>query len=70
MGRASRSEEDVDQVLAMIERYDSIGYAQEFAAGVAEVAAESFEPAFGRVPANRDTEFLRDMIGYMVAREF
>lgn len=67
--RTERASAQVARVMDLLESHGSIEYAREFARGIAGVATDSFETAFQRVGPNRDTEFLREMIDYMLHRE-
>lgn len=67
--RHDRSADDVARIRDLMGMYRSVEYAREFAAGIADLARESFDAAFGGVKPGRDTEFLRETVDYMTARE-
>jgi len=63
-----RSEEDIAEVVAMMEDHGSVGFAREFARGVAGSAAAAFDAAFGDAPEGPAKGFIAAMIPYMVER--
>lgn len=65
--QTSRSPDDVAAVVAMMEHYGSIGFAREFARGVAESAQAAFEQAFAAA-SGPGRDFVAAMIPYMVDR--
>jgi geranylgeranyl diphosphate synthase type II len=67
--RSGRSSARVSWVLGLLESHGSIEYAREFARGIAGMAARSFESAFRGVRPGRDTDFLGEMVDYMLYRE-
>ncbi len=62
-----RSEADIAEVVALMERHGSIEFAREFARGVADSARDAFAKAFeGATGPGKD--FIEAMIPYMVDR--
>jgi geranylgeranyl diphosphate synthase type II len=57
------------EMLDLMHRYGSIGFADHFSQGIAASATEAFEQAFADVPASPARDFVADLIPYMVARD-
>lgn len=66
--RAERSPELVATVRALMDDYDSIVFATEFAEGILLVAEEYFEHAFANAAPGPDIDFLRALVPYVWAR--
>jgi geranylgeranyl diphosphate synthase type II len=66
--RAERTEDDVELVLAAMDRHGSIDFAAEFARGIADAAHGAFDEAFAGVPDGEDRRFVEAMIPWMLDR--
>ena len=60
---------DAGRVQELMERYGSLAYAREYAAGVELEAHRVFDDAFSAVPDSEHLEFLRGLIPYMLGRQ-
>jgi geranylgeranyl diphosphate synthase type II len=66
---AERSLQQCEQIRALMAEHGSIGFASEFAAGIADSAGETFEAAFGAVPEGPARRFVAALVPYMVRRD-
>lgn len=64
-----RSEGMVEEVFALMEKYGSVGFAEEFSRGIARSASVAFEDAFAEAPSSQSRTFISDLIPYMVDRD-
>ena len=62
--RAERSREDVDQIVSLIQKYNSIEFARLSADTMAEEATADFKLIFGDVPDSPDKDFVFGLIDY------
>jgi geranylgeranyl diphosphate synthase type II len=60
---------DDKTVRKLMERYGSVRFAEDYAAGIAQVAHESFAQAFAPVPASEHVDFLRGLVDYVLLRD-
>jgi geranylgeranyl diphosphate synthase type II len=67
--REQRTDAAVAEVAALLHRYGSIAFADEFAHGIARSAAEAFEVAFAGVPDSAARRFVAGVVPYMVDRD-
>jgi geranylgeranyl diphosphate synthase, type II len=58
----------VGRLRALMDDYDSIAFAGEFAEGILLVAEEYFEHAFATAKPGPDLDFLRALVPYVWAR--
>jgi geranylgeranyl diphosphate synthase type II len=65
----ARDQQVTAEMLALMHRYGSIGFADHFAQGIAASAAAAFDQAFAAVPPSPARDFVRAFIDYMVARD-
>jgi geranylgeranyl diphosphate synthase type II len=65
---AERSDDRVDWLADLLERYGSIAFARDFARGVADAAAAAFPEAFRTATRPERAEVIRQLIGYVVER--
>ena len=65
---AGRTDDRLDWLADLLERYGSIAFAREFARGVADAADAAFPAAFGTVTRPEQAEMIRQLIGYVVER--
>ncbi len=66
--RAERSRALVEDVRALMDRYGSIDFTREYAAGIVSAADHHFEVAFARATPGPDVEFVRALVPYMLER--
>lgn len=66
--RSARTAGDAVWILDQMHAYGSVGFAREFAHGVASAAVASFEAAFSSVRDSSARRFIRDLIPYMIER--
>ena len=64
----ARAAEMLETVFSMMVRYGSIAFAQEYGQGIALSAVDAFDEAFERVEDSPHRQFVRSLIGYMLAR--
>jgi geranylgeranyl diphosphate synthase type II len=65
---AERSDDQVRYVRELMDRYESIEFAREFALSVAEMARASTDDAFAACRPSRELEFLRASVAFMTER--
>jgi geranylgeranyl diphosphate synthase, type II len=65
---AGRTDDRLDWLADLLERYGSIAFAREFARGVADAADAAFPAAFGTATRPEEAEVIRKLIGYVVER--
>ena len=65
---AGRTDDRLDWLADLLERYGSIAFAREFARGVADAADAAFPAAFGTATRPEQAEVIRQLIGYVVER--
>jgi geranylgeranyl diphosphate synthase, type II len=65
---AERTDDRLDWLADLLERYGSIAFAREFARGVADAAAAAFPAAFRTATRPERAEVIRQLIGYVVER--
>jgi geranylgeranyl diphosphate synthase type II len=58
----------VAEIRSLLHRYGSISFAAAYAQGIAGAALEAFETAFASAEPGPDTDFVRAVVPYMVAR--
>ena len=68
MDRAARTPSVVERVRALMERYGSLGFARDYADGIAGAALDAYEEAFAGAREGPDTGFVRALVPYMVGR--
>lgn len=68
MERDARTDAVVEEIRGLMDRYDSIGFATEYARGIAGVALDAFDEAFAAAPAGPDVAFVRGLVPYMLGR--
>ena len=66
--RDGRSEHLVAEVRSMMDRYESIDFAVDYAAGIAGAALDAFETAFTGARRGEAYEFIRALVPYMLER--
>jgi geranylgeranyl diphosphate synthase, type II len=66
--RSARTQPMVERIRALLDKYESIDFALEYAHGIALAAADAFEEAFGDCPEGEETRFLRALVPYMLGR--
>lgn len=66
--RAERSAKDVQWVYEAMLSYDSVGYAQRFAQGLAGAAQYEFDRLFGSLPDSRDKRFIASLPAWVIER--
>jgi geranylgeranyl diphosphate synthase type II len=66
--RRERTEADIAAVVELMDEHGSIGFAREFARGVANSAQDAFERAFGDVGDSPGRRLIAALIPYMVDR--
>ncbi|HEY7456123.1 MAG TPA: polyprenyl synthetase family protein [Solirubrobacterales bacterium] len=67
--RSQRAPEGVSAMLGLMHRYGSLEFARAFGQGIAEAAGDAFEEAFAAIPESPQRRFLRELIGWMLARD-
>ncbi|HEX3770562.1 MAG TPA: polyprenyl synthetase family protein [Polyangiaceae bacterium] len=67
--RAQRLPRDVAWIYDLLGRHGSIEYARSAARQLVEAARREFDGAYGGATPGPDLTFLRDLLGYMVARD-
>jgi geranylgeranyl diphosphate synthase, type II len=65
---AARTDDRLDWLADLLERYGSIAFARDFARGVADAAAAAFPEAFRTATRPERAEVIRQLIGYVVER--
>lgn len=65
---AGRTDDRLEWLADLLERYGSIAFAREFARGVADAADAAFPAAFGTATRPEEAEVIRKLIGYVVER--
>ena len=68
MPRERRSTDQVAEVRSMMDRYRSIDFAVDYAAGIAGAALEAFDEAFADSRRNDGYRFVRALVPYMLER--
>ncbi|HJR24697.1 MAG TPA: polyprenyl synthetase family protein [Acidimicrobiales bacterium] len=68
LDRTQRTADDVELVLAAMQRHGSLEFAADFARGIAGAAHGAFEEAFAGVPDGEDRRFIEAMIPWMLER--
>ena len=63
-----RASTDPARVLALMGRYGSQAYAEEYGTQMESAAIGAFDDAFGQVPDSEPRRFLKELIPYMLAR--
>ena len=66
--RADRTAAAVAEIRRLMDRYGSIDFAVDYAAGIAGAALDAFEVAFAEAPAGADADFIRALVPYMLGR--
>lgn len=69
MGRPERTPEVVAELRRLIDRYGSVEFATEYGRGIAGAALEAFDAAFARALPGPDTDFVRDLVPYVLGRD-
>ncbi len=64
-----RSNQAVAEIAALLHRYGSIAFADEFAHGIAQSASQAFEEAFAGVPDSAPRRFVAELVPFMVDRD-
>jgi len=67
--REQRTDGRVADLAALVHRYGSIAFADEFAHGIARSAEVSFAAAFAEVPDSPARRFVADLVPFMVDRD-
>lgn len=67
--RVERDEREVRWVFGRMEECGSLGFGRSCAASLAGAALGEFDRAFGHLEPNEYTEFIREIILYMIARD-
>jgi geranylgeranyl diphosphate synthase type II len=67
--RERRSDERVQRVVALMHDYGSVGFATDYAAGLAAAAGAAFDDAFGGCRESPALAFLRALVSFMVERD-
>jgi len=68
--RAERSLDLVITIRSLMDAYGSIDFTREYAEGIVLAAEEHFEVAFESARPGPDTEFVRALVPYMLARAY
>jgi geranylgeranyl diphosphate synthase type II len=68
MDRAERTPAVVDEIRALMDVHGSVGFANEYARGIARAALDAFDLAFAAAVPGPDTEFVRAVVPYMLGR--
>jgi geranylgeranyl diphosphate synthase type II len=63
-----RTDDRLDWLNDQLVKHGSIGFAREFAHGVADAAAGAFDEAFASAPRPQRAEVIRELVGYVVER--
>lgn len=67
--RSQRTAEQIAEIRHLMNTHGSVGFALEYAQGIASVAEAAFNDAFEQARPGPDTEFVRALIPYMIGRE-
>lgn len=62
-------EAQAERVYDMMQDYGSVGFADQFARGIADLAVVAFDRAFAGVPDSDARRFIRHLVAYMVERD-
>jgi geranylgeranyl diphosphate synthase type II len=68
--RSDRTQEDVDEILSLMEKYGSIGYARSKAEEYAEDAKKHFRAIFQDTAKTESRKLLEELIDFMIRREW
>lgn len=68
MRRQDRSPSLVSEIRSMMDRYGSIGFATEYATGIADAALDAFDVAFAGCRPGDAYWFVRGLVSYMLER--
>jgi geranylgeranyl diphosphate synthase, type II len=63
-----RTNRQLGWLAGLFQRYGSIGFAQDFARGVADAAAAAFPGAFRAAPHSEHTDVIQGLVTYMIER--
>jgi geranylgeranyl diphosphate synthase type II len=66
--RAERTASEVAEIRRLMDAYGSLDFAAQFAEGIAGAALDAFEEAFAGARPGPDTDFVRDLVPYMLDR--
>ena len=69
MPRSERQEQEVRWVLGRMSEYGSLRFGRSYAACLAGGALGEFDRAFGHLTPNEHTEFIREVVLYMIERD-
>ena len=67
--REERTEDDVEWLLRLMKKYDSIDYARSCAKQLAGAALYQFQSTYGDLPRSDDKRFIEQIVMYMIERE-
>lgn len=68
--RTEKTEDDVQSVLQLMQKYNSIEYAQKCSKTLLQEAAEKFNQSFAHLPNNRAKHLFLSLIHFFVEREY
>jgi geranylgeranyl diphosphate synthase type II len=68
--RESSVDDDGQWVLDLMKRHGSLEFASVYASGIADAARAAFDAAFADVPRSKHVEFVRQMVDFVLAREW
>jgi geranylgeranyl pyrophosphate synthase len=68
--RAEKTEADVQNVLQLMHKYNSIDYAQKCSKTLLKEASEKFNQNFAHLPNNRAKHIFLSLIHFFVEREY
>jgi geranylgeranyl diphosphate synthase type II len=68
--REDKHQDEIQEVLALMEQYESIQYAQQRAKILAQKASTQFNEAFSHLPASQAKDIFLDLIHFVIEREY
>ena len=68
--REDKHQDEIQEVLALMKRYESIQYAQQRAKTLAQKANAQFNQAFSHLPASQAKDIFLHLINFLIEREY
>lgn len=68
--RADKDPDEIQEVLDLMQRYESIQYAQQHAKVLAKKAYTQFNQAFPNLPASQAKDIFLELINFLIEREY
>ena len=68
--RQDKHHDEIQEMLALMERYESIQYAQQHAKALAQKAYTQFNRVFSHLPASQAKDNFLHLIHFVIEREY